>query len=53
MNNPSGEEKTSPPSKRFTPSRWAARLVPAVLALLALGLLAVLVIIGLAIAGLL
>jgi uncharacterized membrane protein len=41
----------SRPSKRFNPGRWMERLVPVLLALLALGLLATLVIIALAVLG--
>lgn len=40
------------PSKRFSPSTWTEYLVPVLLALLALGLVATLLIIGLSIAGL-
>lgn len=40
-------------SKRFTPSGWAERLVPVLLALLVLALLAILVIVALAAAGVL
>jgi uncharacterized membrane protein len=39
------------PSKRFNPSRWMERLVPFLLALLAIGLLATFVIIILAVLG--
>ena len=41
-----------PGSKRFTPSTWSEYLVPISLIMLGLGLLAVLVIVGLAILGL-
>jgi len=39
------------PSKRFTPSKWSQVLVPALLILIALGLLVTLVLIGLSILG--
>jgi uncharacterized membrane protein len=39
------------PSKRFNPSRWMDRLVPILLAILAIGLLATMVIIILAVLG--
>jgi uncharacterized membrane protein len=39
------------PSKRFNPSRWMERLVPVLLAILAIGLLATMVIIILAVLG--
>lgn len=39
-------------SKRFTPSFWTEKLVPAVLVLLALVLLATLVVTGMALVGL-
>jgi hypothetical protein len=39
------------PSKRFEPSAWTERLVPILLALLALALLATLVVVGLAVLG--
>jgi hypothetical protein len=38
-------------SKRFTPSKFSEKLVPLLLILLGLGLLAVLVIIGVSVAG--
>lgn len=38
-------------SKRYTPASWSDRLVPVVLGILLLGLLAVLIIVGLAVAG--
>jgi hypothetical protein len=37
-----------PPSRRFDPSSWIARMVPAVLVLLLVGLVAVLVIVAVA-----
>ena len=39
------------PSKRFTPNKLAEKLVPALLILLALALVAVFVVIGLSLAG--
>ena len=39
------------PSKKFNPGRWMERLVPVLLALLAIGLLATIVIIILAVLG--
>jgi hypothetical protein len=39
------------PSKRFKPSAWTERLVPILLALLALALLATLIVVGLAVLG--
>jgi uncharacterized membrane protein len=39
------------PSKRFNPSRWMERLVPVLLVILAIGLLATMVIIILAVLG--
>jgi hypothetical protein len=39
------------PSKRFTPSAWTERLVPILLALLALALLATLVVVFLSVLG--
>ena len=39
-------------SKKFTPSEWTERLVPALLILLLVGLVATLVIVGLSVAGL-
>jgi hypothetical protein len=38
-------------SKRFKPSAWTERLVPILLALLALALLATLIVVGLAVLG--
>ena len=39
------------PSKRFTPSKWADILVPAILLLLTVSLLLVLVVVGLSLLG--
>jgi uncharacterized membrane protein len=39
------------PSKRFNPSRWMERLVPILLVILAIGLLATILIIILAVLG--
>jgi hypothetical protein len=42
---PAGDQKMEKQSKRFTTSRWTQYLVPAILVLLALGLLATLAIV--------
>ena len=38
-------------SRRFKPSAWSERLVPVLLAILLLGLVATLVVVGLSVAG--